>query len=186
VPELTVSEKECQLKRVDASLIVGALREESDWQSKGKSDAEGQLSQDGNFHSNKMSSSSASRTLAVRAFGYTKADRIRNSADYRKLSENGNRWHGRHFIIIYKKNQQSKSRLGITVSKKVGKAVTRNRIKRIIREYYRLNRNLLPIKLDTNVIARRSSGTIGAAAIREQLEYGFLSVTADLEKRCGG
>jgi len=121
----------------------------------------------------------------LKPFGYTKADRIRNSAEYRKLSENGKRWYGRHFIIVFKKNQQLNSRLGITVSKKVGKAVTRNRIKRIIREYYRLNRNLLPIRLDINVIARRSSGAIGVTALIEQMEHGFLSIAADIEKRCG-
>jgi ribonuclease P protein component len=121
----------------------------------------------------------------LKPYGYTKADRVKSSAEYRILSKHGKRWYGRYFIIVFKKNQQSKSRLGITVSKKVGKAVTRNRIKRAIREYYRLNRSLLTIGLDINIIARPSSGKIGVAALREHLEYGFKSIAGNPEKRCG-
>ncbi|MBR9984571.1 MAG: ribonuclease P protein component [Desulfosarcina sp.] len=100
---------------------------------------------------------------------FTKADRIRTALEYRTLSKNGNRHYSDNFIIISQANQASRSRLGITVSKKVGKAVTRNRIKRIIREQFRLNRPLLPGRLDINVIVRQPSGRMGAMALREHL-----------------
>jgi ribonuclease P protein component len=104
---------------------------------------------------------------------FTKADRIRTSIEYRTLSKNGNRHYSDYFIFISQENQVSRSRLGITVSKKVGKAVTRNRIKRIIREHFRLNRRLLPGRLDINIIARQSSGQIETAAIRDHLDRWF-------------
>ena len=55
-----------------------------------------------------------------------------------------------------KHNELKNSRLGITVSKKVGCAVRRNRIKRIIREFFRTNRMLIESSADINVIAKRS------------------------------
>ena len=104
---------------------------------------------------------------------FTKADRIRTASDFRNLSRQGTRHFSDYFIIVYRKNQISRSRLGITVSKKVGKAVTRNRIKRIIREYFRSNRDILPVRSDINVIARKPAGTIGNAALRDQLGDDF-------------
>ena len=102
-------------------------------------------------------------------FTYTKADRVRHSSEYRLLSKKGKRHFSDCFIIVYRKNHGSRSRLGITVSRKVGKAVRRNRIKRIIREYFRLNRSVLPGWMDINVIARHSCGRIGAAEIKIHL-----------------
>ncbi|WP_319406677.1 ribonuclease P protein component [uncultured Desulfosarcina sp.] len=108
-------------------------------------------------------------SLSTLRFKFTKADRIRTSIEYRTLSKNGGRFYSDCFIIISRRNQVSRSRLGITVSKKVGNAVTRNRIKRIIREYFRLNRGRLPGRLDINIIARQSSGRVGTEAIINQL-----------------
>ena len=102
-------------------------------------------------------------------FTFTKADRIRHSTEYRLLSKKGKRHFSDCFIIVFRKNNVSKSRLGITVSRKVGKAVTRNRIKRIIREYFRLNRSVLAGWTDINVIARQSCGRIGSAEIKNHL-----------------
>lgn len=115
-------------------------------------------------------------SFSLKRYTFTKADRIRTSSEYRALSKKGKRQYSDCFIIISQKNQSSRSRLGITVSKKVGKAVTRNRIKRIIREFFRLNRSLLPGRLDINIIVRHSSGRIGAAAIRKQLDHCFKTV----------
>jgi len=112
---------------------------------------------------------------------FTKADRIRTATEYRTLSKKGGRHYSDYFIIISRKNQISRSRLGITVSKKVGKAVTRNKIKRIIREYFRLNRRLLSDRIDMNIIARQSSGRIGAAAMRDHLGCCFDTIAGKLE-----
>jgi ribonuclease P protein component len=175
------SEKECQRRLDDASLIAGGLREEKDWRSKRKIDAD-PLLEDWRFHLND-SPLIKSGSTALKALGFTKVDRIKTAKEYRTLSKYGKRWHSRLFVIVFQNSQQSRSRLGITVSKKVGKAVTRNRIKRIIREYFRLNISLLPIKLDINIIARQSSGTVGVAALREQLEFCLKSIADDPEHR---
>lgn len=53
-------------------------------------------------------------------------------------------------------NPQGVKRLGITVTKKTGNAVKRNRIKRLIREYFRLNKELFPEKHDVVIMAKRN------------------------------
>jgi len=59
-------------------------------------------------------------------------------------------------MISYAQNSKNDaSRLGITVTKKTGNAVERNRIKRLIREFFRKNRHLLTHNFDLNIIAKQ-------------------------------
>lgn len=118
-----------------------------------------------------------SASISVTPFNFTKADRIRKSVEYRELSKSGARYYSEYFIFISRDNKTSRSRLGITVSKKVGKAVKRNRIKRLVREYFRLNREFFQTRLDINVIARHSSARETAAVIRENLGHSFEAVS---------
>lgn len=105
----------------------------------------------------------------MKRHNFTKADRIRRPSEYRTLSKKGKRHYSDHFIIISRKNQIFRSRLGVTVSKKVGKAVTRNKIKRLVRETFRLNRSRLPEQVDMNVIAKASAGKIEAEELKRHL-----------------
>ncbi len=54
-------------------------------------------------------------------------------------------------------NDKGESRLGITVSAKVGKAVVRNRIKRRLREFFRRHRREIPLHQDVVIIARKGA-----------------------------
>lgn len=64
------------------------------------------------------------------------------------------------------------ARLGITVTRRVGKAVTRNRLKRQIRECFRRRRALLDAGLDVVVIAR--GGAAGLLTPEVEAELGLL------------
>ena len=58
-------------------------------------------------------------------------------------------------VVVYcQKNRQGKTRLGVTVSTKLGKAVVRNRVRRRIREIYRLNKAKMLPGYDLIVVAR--------------------------------
>jgi ribonuclease P protein component len=61
-------------------------------------------------------------------------------------------------------------RLGITASRKVGNAVTRNRIKRGVREWFRHSRDELPDAVDVVVIARRGAAELTGSEIAVRLE----------------
>ena len=115
---------------------------------------------------------------------FTKADRIRRPSEYRTLSKKGKRHYNDHFIIISRKNQIFRSRLGVTVSKKVGKAVTRNKIKRLVRETFRLNRSRLPEQVDMNVIAKASAGKIEAEELKRHLMRCFERLETKPSKWC--
>jgi len=72
-----------------------------------------------------------------------------------RIYQQGVRRASRHFTIITCRNQNGVRRLGMTVSKKTGNAVQRNRIKRLLREFFRLNKSKLPASQDIVVIAKR-------------------------------
>ena len=62
-----------------------------------------------------------------------------------------------YFVLYARKNRLDTNRVGITVSKKLGKAHIRNRVRRRIREIYRLNEDLFQSGWDTVVVARTKS-----------------------------
>ncbi len=72
---------------------------------------------------------------------------LRKSAQYNAVYRQGKRIRGRHFSLIILGNDQGYNRLGISVHG-VKTAVRRNRFKRIVREFFRLNRDLLPQGVD--------------------------------------
>ncbi|MFQ5904399.1 MAG: ribonuclease P protein component, partial [Candidatus Binatia bacterium] len=57
------------------------------------------------------------------------------------LSQGGRKIHTSHFVVISKTNDKGENRLGVTVSSRVGRAVVRNRIKRLLREFFRRHRH---------------------------------------------
>ena len=103
-------------------------------------------------------------------FRFTKPERLLQRSDFLKAGrEARQRVETKNFLVLLRPNGLSHTRLGVTVTKKIGKAVTRNRIKRHVREFYRHNKSLLPPGYDMVVIARQGAAELGTAAIREQL-----------------
>ncbi|MBN1781788.1 ribonuclease P protein component [bacterium] len=71
-------------------------------------------------------------------FRLPKKEILRRSSDFRDVLENGTRWDGKIIRCFYKKADEKK--IGFVVPKRLGKAVFRNRIKRLMREVYRHHR----------------------------------------------
>ena len=87
--------------------------------------------------------------------GISKEMRLRQRADYLAVQANGTKHHGRHVLAIARKRTAPDlaGRLGLTVTKKVGNAVVRNRIKRMLREWLRIN-GWVPTGWDMVLIAK--------------------------------
>jgi len=88
----------------------------------------------------------------------------------------GKKIQDRNFIIIYSDGRFEKKRIGITVSKKLGNAVKRNKIKRLIREHFRMNRDKIAEVMDINVIAKKMAGEISADMVFKSLDAIFKKI----------
>jgi ribonuclease P protein component len=102
-------------------------------------------------------------------FAFSKTERLSDRKDFVHLNRFGRRLRTAHFTVFVARNELDRSRLGITASKKVGGAVTRNRVKRLIREVYRLHKELFPAGCDIVVSASESAGDLEFWKVREEL-----------------
>jgi ribonuclease P protein component len=105
----------------------------------------------------------------MRAFSFPKGERLLNRSDFVNVNREGKRYHTAHFSITFHKNRLGVSRLGIITSKRTGNAVTRNRIKRLIREFYRLHKAYVPQGCDTLIAAKKEAGDLDFWKVREEL-----------------
>lgn len=85
---------------------------------------------------------------------FGREERIRRRVEYSRIYRYGVRGSTAHFIWIVCPNTFGIRRLGITASKRTGTAVRRNRIKRLLREFFRLNKARLPESHDIVIIVK--------------------------------
>lgn len=97
-----------------------------------------------------------------------KIGRLRRRADFISLSVSARKSTAPHFIILCGTSDSLFPRIGITVTKKIGNAVCRNRIKRFIREFVRNNKEFFT-PADYNVIARAGAGLLKYATVCQEL-----------------
>ena len=85
------------------------------------------------------------------------------------LQHEGRRQTVAHFIVITRQREHPPARLGITTSRKVGGAPARNRIRRLVREFFRRHRVELAPPRDVLVIARPGAASIRYADVEHEL-----------------
>lgn len=98
-----------------------------------------------------MTQAAADRDISQ---GYPQKFRIRKRREYLALQNSGRRRRSEHFTVITRERREEPSRLGITASRKTGNAPARNRIRRLVREYFRRHRTDIDPPRDVLVIAR--------------------------------
>lgn len=119
-----------------------------------------------------------SKSMFYKTGRFRRADRILSSRDFRHVMEAGKRVTSESFVVVIaprrkdidEKPEGNRRRLGITVSKRVGNAATRNRVKRHIREWFRHAREGLPKGFDIVVIARRAVQDLSSCEVTMVLE----------------
>ncbi|MCR4933914.1 MAG: ribonuclease P protein component [Lachnospiraceae bacterium] len=89
-----------------------------------------------------------------------KTDSLKSNLDFQKVYKTGKSYANKFLIMYVVENGEERNRLGISVSKKVGNSVVRHRVKRLIRESYRLQEAVFNSGLDIVIVARSSSAGI--------------------------
>jgi len=102
-------------------------------------------------------------------FGFPRHLRLRKRAEFLAVGS-GDKVYLPHFIIVWM-DLSGSLRFGITVSRKTGCSVIRNRVKRYVREYVRHHPGISPS--DYNVIARRGAGELTYDEVVRELDRGF-------------
>jgi ribonuclease P protein component len=104
-----------------------------------------------------------------------KRGRLSRSADFDRVFRHGSSQGGREFVLyVFPRGEEgSAPRLGLSVSRKVGGAVQRNQVKRLLREAFALDGDRLPPDSDAVVVARSDARALaereGLAGVRRAL-----------------
>ena len=80
--------------------------------------------------------------------------RLRDNERFRRVRKEGRSWSNALLVLCVLPNGLDHSRFGFSVSKRVGKAVVRNRAKRLLREAARLRQDMIPPGQDLVFVAR--------------------------------
>lgn len=95
--------------------------------------------------------------------------RLRREQDFRRVYRDGARRATRLIVLHALPNELDTVRLGIAVSRRFGRAVARNRLRRRLREAVRATSERIGAGVDIIVIPRGAAGTVGYADLRDEM-----------------
>ena len=98
-----------------------------------------------------------------------KSFRVKREKDFKAIFKDGTSFANRKFVVYQLENQHNHFRVGLSVSKKLGNAVTRNQIKRRIRHILQSVKGSLVEHVDFVVIARKGVETLEYAEMEKNL-----------------
>lgn len=110
---------------------------------------------------------------------FSKEERLRKRKEYLKVYGQGDKVQAAHIVLYVLENCLPHHRLGITVSRKIGGAVVRSRVKRRFREIFRTNKQAIPPGYDLVINVRRSA----AVTPYQELKEDFLKAIQRWERK---
>ena len=90
----------------------------------------------------------------MKQYGLPRKARLQKRSEYERVYQQGEKLGDRLLLLFMLPNELGRSRVGVTVSRKHGKAVRRNRLKRLLKEAFRLSQHELPRGFDYVLIPR--------------------------------
>lgn len=96
---------------------------------------------------------------------------LKENRDFLRMYRHGRYYVGKYIVVYVAANKLSMLRIGITVSKKVGKAVTRNRVRRLIRECFNQYMGCLNSNYDFVIVARHNDVIPDYHSIKKELRF---------------
>jgi len=99
--------------------------------------------------------------------------RLRDRSDFNRIYRGGKSFANGQFVVYWSKRSETEQfRMGVSVSKKLGNAVVRNRMRRVVKEMVRLNSDQIADKTDFILIVRKPAVTMKT----KELERSMLHV----------
>lgn len=102
---------------------------------------------------------------------FTPDHRLRRSVQFQRVLQEGKKIYTRNLLVFAAAGPTEETRLGITVTRKVGNAVFRNRAKRVTREAFRRLRDSLPLGTDVVVIVKRDTAWPTLARYKKDMAH---------------
>lgn len=104
-----------------------------------------------------------------------KTEAIKLNKEFKSLYYRGGCFVSKRIVIYLRKNKFNKdiNRLGLTVSKKIGNAVMRNKVRRRLKEIYRLNEDRLLSGYDLVIVARSTAADASYFELDKDMTYLF-------------
>ncbi|MBN1879297.1 ribonuclease P protein component [bacterium] len=104
-------------------------------------------------------------------------ERIRSSRDFREIYRVGQKITGKYFLLFLRRRSDSSIHFGVTATRRLGNAVSRNRAKRLMREAVRLATPQTDSGFDLVLVARTEILQTGMNDVKKQLLNHLRSVT---------
>ena len=109
--------------------------------------------------------------------------RLTDSPEFERVYRQGTAYRGKHFAVHAFPNELGNSRLGLSVSRKVGNAVTRNTVRRRLKEVFRASSSGIPGNLDLVVSARPAAAEATFEELRAEFGKALGKVAGAAERR---
>jgi ribonuclease P protein component len=100
---------------------------------------------------------------------FRRSFRLKKRREFERVYRNGKKYWNKTFVVYILPNKTNITRLGLTVSKKVGNSVKRNRVKRLIRESFRLSQEQILPGYDIVVIAQPRAYSLKYKQLQSEL-----------------
>ena len=104
-----------------------------------------------------------------RRFG--KPEALHTRRDFLRVQNNATRFRRAHMVLLVAQGEEGTARVGYTVSRKVGNAVVRNRVRRRLKEIIRTHPELLSQGIDHVIVAYHSAATADFGTLEEELTW---------------
>ena len=102
-----------------------------------------------------------------------KVNRLRSNMEFKKVYSGGKNYWNKYLIIYVRKNNLNYTRIGYSISKKVGNSVVRNKIRRRMKEIYRLKLNNIKEGYDIIIIPKRNAVNISYLELESAMLHIF-------------